>query len=272
MNLQERIKNRSEISKLIKEIYFKFKNIFKDLTNSEAKQITNAIGNITGFVIRKSGYNLGDISVPLLINGVDNFNLNETASQEVKYYPSSEVLPFTVTCSKNFNPTLGPGQYISIQSQVDNQNSITRLFKNISAGTLIGVYNNNNMYFQAAKEDFGSDLQLGTPFNIEVENNTSLSPSFIIFAQCYTEFLSSVTGSTITTQQWQTWDYLYPFWSIDMTNETQGIKFELYHKETNQLLGNGYAYPGNNYPGDGYMGKVDPIYSTNNFKIVISNI
>lgn len=75
-----------------------------------------------------------------------------------------------------------------------------------------------------------------------------------MYSQYYAEFLSSVTGSTITTQQWQDWNYLYPYWSIDMTNETQGIKFELYHKETNQLLGNGYAYPGGNYFGDNYMG------------------
>ena len=93
-----------------------------------------------------------------------------------------------------------------------------------------------------------------------------------MYSQYYAEFLDSTTGSTVTTHQWQNWNYIYPYWSIDMTNETQGVKFELYHKETNQLLGNGYAYPGGNYSGDNYMGQVSNGYGTNNFKIVISNL
>mgnify|MGYP003597265590 CR=1 FL=1 len=140
-----------------------------------------------------------------------------------------------------------------------------------SKDTLIGVYN-TGAYFQQSKENFGSDLQVGTPFNIEVVNNTTKSPKLKMYGQYYTEFLSSQNGSTITTHQWQNWNYIYPYWSIDMRNETQGIKFEIYHKETNQLIGNGYAYPGRNYSGDNWMGQIYQGYSTNNFKIVISYI
>ena len=270
MNLQERARNRTEISKLIQELYFKIKNIFKDLTNDEVKQIVNAVSNITGFAIRKYGYNLDNISVPLLINGVEKFNLNDTGGQEVKYYPTSDA-PLTITCREDFNPSLNNGEYIRVYTQIDNGPGIDRIFKSIPKNTLIGVYN-TSAYFQQSKENFGSDLQVGTPFNIEVVNNTTKSPTLKMYSQYYVEFLSSQDGSTITTHQWQNWNYIYPYWSIDMRNETQGIKFELYHKETNQLIGNDYAYPGGNYSGDNWMGQIYQGYSTNNFKIVISNI
>lgn len=244
--------------------------IFKNLTNSQAKQIANAISNITGFAIRKYGYNLGNISIPVLINGTENFNLNDTASQEVKYYPNSEA-PLTITCREDFTPTLNTGEYIRVYTQIDNQGSIERLFKSIPKDTLIGVYN-TGAYIQQSKENFGSDLQVGTPFHIEVVNNTTKNPKLKMYSQYYGEFLSSKNGSMITTSQWNNWNYIYPYWSIDMTNETQGVKFELFHKETNQLLGNGNAYPGGNYSGDNYMGQIYNGYNTNNFKIVISNI
>lgn len=273
MGLESEIKNSDFSQKqlrYLKNLISRIKVGFDSLTNSQAKQIANAITNITGFPIRKYGYDLDNVSIPLIINGVENYNLNDTESQEVKFYPNSEP-PLTITCREDFNSTLGVGQYIRVYTQIDNNQNIDRLYKSIPAGTLFGVYN-TGAYFRALKENFGSDLQPGTPFNIEVENNTTKSPRLKMYSEYYAEFLSSVTGSTITTQQWQNWNYLYPYWSIDMTNETQGVKFELYHKETNQLLGNGYAYPGGNYSGDNYMGQVDPYYSTNNFKIVISNI
>lgn len=210
------------------------------------------------------------IANPVLINGTENFNLNDTLSQEVKYYPNSEA-PLTITCREDFTPTLNTGEYIRVYTQIDNQGSIERLFKSIPKDTLIGVYN-TGAYFQQSKENFGSDLQVGTPFHIEVVNNTTKNPKLKMYSQYYGEFLSSKNGSMITTSQWDNWNYIYPYWSIDMTNETQGVKFELFHKETNQLLGNGNAYPGSNYSGEYYMGQIYNGYNTNNFKIVISNI
>ena len=244
--------------------------IFKNLTNSQAKQIANAISNITGFAIRKYGYNLGNISIPLLINGTENFNINDTGNQEVKYYPNSDA-PLTITCREDFTPVLNTGEYIRIYTQIDNQGSTDKLFKSIPKDTLIGVYN-TGAYIQQSKENFGNDLQVGTPLHIEVVNNTTKNPKLKMYSQYYAEFLSSENGSMITTSQWSNWDYIYPYWSIDMTNETQGVNFELFHKETNQLIGNGYAYPGGNYSSDNWMGQIGPYYSTNNFKIVISNI
>ena len=258
---------------LIPEVQYlleKSKNLFVNLSNLQAKQIANAISNIQGFAIRKYGYNLGNISIPLLINGAEKFNLNDTGSQEVKYYPTSDA-PLTITCREDFNPSLNNGEYIRVYTQIDNGPIVDRIFKSIPKNTLIGVYN-TRAYFQQSKENFGSDLQVGTPFSIEVINYTTKSPTLKMYSQYYAEFLSSITGSTITTHQWQNWNYIYPYFSIDLRNETQGIKFELYHKETNQLIGNGYAYPGNNYSGDNWIGQIYQGYSTNNFKIVISNI
>ena len=60
--------------------------------------------------IRKYGYNLGNISIPLLINNIEDFNLNDTSNQEVKYYPNSDA-PLTITCREDFNPVLNTGEY-----------------------------------------------------------------------------------------------------------------------------------------------------------------
>ena len=247
----------------------KFKNIFSNLTNLQAKQIANALSNITGFAIRKYGYNLGNISVPLLINGVEKFNLNDTGSQEVKYYPDSDT-PLTITCREDFNPPLNTGEYIRIYTQVDDGHSVDRIFKSIPKDTLIGVYN-TAAYFQQSKENFGHDLSFDSPFKIEIVNNSSKNPKLRIYSQYYSEEFASTNGSLITTSQWADWNWVYPYFNIDLTNETQGIKFELYHKETNTLVGNAWAYPGNKYV-NGYMGGIYHSYPTDNYKLVISNI
>lgn len=247
----------------------KFKNIFSNLTNLQAKQIANAVSNITGFAIRKYGYNLGSISVPLLINGVEKFNLNDTGSQEVKYYPNSNA-PLTITCREDFNPPLNKGEYIRVYTQVDNGPSVDRIFKSIPKDTLIGVYN-TDAYFQQSKENFGSDLDFDSPFKIEIINTSSKNPKLRIYSQYYSEEFASTNGSLITTSQWADWNWVYPYFNIDLTNETQGIKFELYHKETNTLVGNAWAYPGNKYV-NGYMGSIYHSYPTDNYKLVISNI
>lgn len=247
----------------------KFKNIFSNLTNLQAKQITNAVSNITGFAIRKYGYNLGNISVPLLINGVEKFNLNDTGNQEVKYYPNSDT-PLTITCREDFNPPLNTGEYIRIYTRVDNGSSVDRIFKSIPKDTLIGVYN-TGAYFQQSKENFGRDLSFDSPFKIEIVNNSSKNPKLRIYSQYYSEEFASTNGSLITTSQWADWNWVYPYFNIDLTNETQGIKFELYHKETNTLVGNAWVYPGNKYV-NGYMGSIYHGYPTDNYKLVISNI
>lgn len=251
----------------VKSIWDEF---FAKLTNRQAKEIANAISNTDGFAIRKYGYDVGNIAIPLIINNREKFKLNETLGNEIKFYPLADD-PYFIKVSENYNPNLNNGEYIRLYTQIDNNQTFDKLYKTFTKGDLIGKYT-TGCYFQVSKENFGNDLQVGTPFHIEVVNNTTKNPKLKMYSQYYGEFLSSKNGSVITTSQWNNWNYIYPYWSIDMSNETQGIKFELFHKETNQLLGNGYAYPGGNYSGDYYMGQIYNGYNTNNFKIVISNI
>lgn len=257
---------------LIPEVQYlleKSKNLFVNLSNLQAKQIANAISNIQGFAIRKYGYNLGNISIPLLINNVEKFSLNDTGSQEIRFYPETEGI-LSITCGENFTPQLNRGEYIRIYTQIDNNQSYDRIFKTIPKNTQIGVYT-TSADFQCSKENFGRDLDFDSPFKIEIINTSSKNPKLRIYSQYYSEEFASTNGSLITTSQWADWNWVYPYFNIDLTNETQGIKFELYHKETNTLVGNAWAYPGNKYV-DGYMGSIYHSYPTDNYKLVISNI
>lgn len=73
MGLESEIKNSDFSQKqlrYLRNLISRIKVGFDSLTNSQAKQIANTISNITGFAIRKYGYNLGNISIPLIINGM----------------------------------------------------------------------------------------------------------------------------------------------------------------------------------------------------------
>lgn len=243
---------------------------FASLSNSQARQIGNSIANITGLVVRKIGYLTGNITIPLIINEIENLNLDDTGGREVISYPDLKV-PIKITFRENFTPILDEGEYIVIKTQIDNYTIVDSLFKSIAKGTLIGVYH-TNAFLYCDKKSFGNDLQVRSPFHIEVVNTTTTNPKLYIYNEYYSEFLSSVTGSTITTQQWDEWNYVEPRWSIDMTHETQSVKIELYHKETNELLGVNQAYAGHNYWKWNKIAEISNNYSTNNFKLLISTI
>ena len=63
---------------------------FEELTNIQAKQIANAIANITGGFIRIYGYNNGNgvvPNVPLLVNGAETIILKNTKIiLKISYY------------------------------------------------------------------------------------------------------------------------------------------------------------------------------------------
>ena len=251
----------------VKSIWDEF---FAKLTNRQAKEITNAISNIDGFAIRKYGYNMGNIAIPLIINNREKFKLNETLGNEIKFYPLTDD-PYFIKVSENYNPNLNNGEYIRLYTQIDNNQTFDKLYKTFAKGDLIGKYT-TGCYFQVSKENFGNDLQIANPYNIEIENLTSESPSLLLNSQYYSKVIPSQSGSVQATP-FTNWDYIYPYWSINMIGKTTGIKFELYemsNPQQPQLYGNGYAYPGGNYQGNNYMGQMYNNGGNKNKKIKIS--
>ena len=96
MGLESEIKNSDFSQKqlrYLRNLISRIKVGFDSLTNSQAKQIANAIGNITGGFIRISGYNNANgvvPNVPLLVNGAETIILKNTNNTELKFYPNSE--------------------------------------------------------------------------------------------------------------------------------------------------------------------------------------
>ena len=252
--------------------------IFANLTNSQAKQIANAIANITGGFIRIYGYDSGQgiplPNLPLLVNGSETIVLKNTSSTEVKTYPVSEY-PLQIKTKEDMNLNLGNGKYLSIYAQVDGVYGVYKLLKNVVKDTLIGNFQ-KDAYFQYTIQDFGSDLVEAQPYNVTIENNTSFLPKVRMesqYAGTSEEVMSN--GKVISFTPYQNWDYAYSYWGgIDMTNESQSFKMELRTNDANNsLLGTGYAYAGNNYPNtNNWIGQIQNGYGTRNFKIVISNI
>ena len=231
--------------------------------------IANKLANLDGFVIRKYCYNLGSVKIPLLINGIEEFILNDTLGQEKRYYPEAST-PLTFTVKQDIAPQLNSGQYIRIYTQIDGGVSYDNLYKSIPKGTKIGGKYNKDCYFQVSLENTGQ-LQPATPFNLTVENNTILNPTMLMYSQYYGEVFDSSNGTVLQTKHWMNWDYTYPYYSIDMTNESRGIKFELICLDNNQSKGTGWAYSGGNYQGNNWIGQMYSGYGRN-YKLVISYI
>jgi hypothetical protein len=280
MGLDSEIKNSDFSQKqlrYLKNLISRIKVGFDNLTNSQAKQIANAIGNITGGFIRIYRYNNGNgivPSVPLLINNTETIVLRSTNSTEAKFYLNSEY-PLQIKTKEDMNLNLPNGKYLRIYTQVDNIYGVGKLFKNITKDTLIGNFA-VDAYFQVGIENYGNDLIQAQPYNITIENNTSVLPKIRMEAQ--NAGLSdevATNGKVLTVIPFQNWDYTYPYWGgLDMTNQSQGIKLQLFTNDgNNNLLGTGYAYAGNNYSNtNNWIGQIQNGYGTRNFKIVISNI
>ncbi len=280
MGLESEIKNSDFSQKqlrYLRNLISRIKVGFDSLTNSQTKQIANAIGSITGGFIRIYGYNNGNgvpPNVPLLVNGAETIILKNTNSTELKFYPNSEY-PLQIKTKEDMNLNLPNGKYLRIYTKVDNLYGVDNLFKNITKDTLLGNFA-VDAYFQVSIENYGNDLVQAQPYNITIENSTTVLPRIRMEAQ-YAGIPDEVVtnGKVINVTPFQNWDHTNPYWGgIDMTNETQGIKLQLYTNDSNNiLLGTGYAYAGGNYPNtNNWIGQIQNYYGTRNFKIVISNI
>ena len=291
MNLLGRVSNPLELEKLIQQLYVaknKGSVDFSNLTNTQAKQIANAINNITGFGVRLYTRNLdsNNISrVPFKVTSPDLGDevmiVKDTQNTEVKFFPLGSN-PYVIKGEdldlSSFN---GTGKYLRVFTQVDNNSNYHILFGNNSGNTFkdfnFGTYN-TAAYFQISVENYGSQLQRATPYNIKIENNITEDFNLKMYAENAIQVLNKPQTQDYQTNHWQNWDYVYPYWSINMQGVSRNIKFELYALDAfgtpgnTQLIGNGYAYSGGDYNGDNWMGEMSPWsrYNTRNYKIVIS--
>lgn len=258
------------IEKGVKKVLVIIKNIFDSLTNKQVKQIANAVSNITGFAIIKYGYNFGTIpGIPVLINEKEDFILGDTFSTEVKYYPFIDG-PYSLKVKEDYNPPLLNGEYIRVYRQIDNNSTIETLHKSFPKDYDFGVYT-TGAYFQLSKENFGNDLQQTSPYNLVIENTTNERPNLNLYSRYYSKIVSSESGSVQATP-WTNWDYIYPYWSLDLRGKQQGIKFELYemsNPDNPVLYSQQWAYPENNYQGNNWIGQMYNNGGNRNWKLKI---
>lgn len=291
MKLLGRVSNPLELEKLIQQLYVA-KNQgsvdFSNLTNTQTKQIANALNNITGFAVRLYTYNLdsNNISrVPLKVTSPDLEDevmiVKDTQNTEVKFFPLGSN-PYVIKGGdldlSSFN---GTGKYLRVFTLIDNDNSYQMLFGNNSGNTFkdfnFGTYN-TAAFFQISVEDYGSQLQRATPYNIRIENNITEDFNLKMYAENAIQVLNKPQTQDYQTNHWQNWDYVYPYWSINLSGINKNVKFELFALNAydtpgnTQLIGQGQAYNGGNYSGDNWLNQIAQWngYNTRDYKIVVS--
>lgn len=242
------------------------------------KGIANAIALVDGFTFRLyvelsgSGIN----SIPVVITSgdgkVSNFSFKDTANQEIKYYPDGTPNYTVKGVNVDLSSFNGTGKYLRIYTETDSPYDYPILYGNnaqpFNENTVIGIYS-TAVLFQVDIQDFGGPLSQATPFNVELVNNTTKTPNIDLYSEYYIKKIS--TAGAYQTAHWQYWDYINPHWSLDMTNETQNIRFDLYAinyygNPGYTLIGQGWAYAGSNYQGNNWMGQIQD-YNTRYFKI-----
>ena len=288
MNLLKRVTNPNELERIIQQLLNQKGRVdFSNLTNTQTKQIANALNNITGFAVRLLTYNLNsnNISrVPLKVTSPDLGDevmiVKDTQSTEVKFFPLG-ANPYVIKGGdldlSSFN---GTGKYLRVYAQIDNNNGYDTLF---GTGTSnfkdynFGTYN-TGAYFQMSVENFGSPLQRATPYNIRIENNITEDFNLKMYAENAIQVLNKPQTQDYHTNHWQNWDYVYPYWSINLSGIDKNVKFELFALNAygtpgnTQLIGNGYAYSNGNYSGDNWLNQIAQWngYNTRDYKIVVS--
>ena len=286
MNLLGRVSNPLELEKLIQQLYVaknKRSADFSKLSNQDSKHIYNAINSIIGQYLRYDCYtSYNDVvninSYDLLLNG-EAKSFTQTNNQN-QWYPVQSTFENGFNLVSNIDLSLldKPGYYFYINYSDNSGNSGEKIFKTYTRGQQLLNFAGNirQPYLSIQIQNFGQDITPVTqPYNIQIENLTSLVPKLNVQSTYFRDTFNGINGNK-QESPYSMWDYLYTFFSIDMTNETQGIKFELYEMEYNpsnpQLKGTGFAYPGSNYQGDYWIGQMYNNGGQKNWKIKISYI
>lgn len=206
-------------------------------------------------------------------------NITNTNGQQKNLYMIGNPV-YNARINQCPNPTLQVGEYLYLnwyRDQNNPQNDRQILFGN-NLGPLPANFNlgdfNTDFYIDFSKQNFGQQLSYVST-DIEAINNSSVASSKILIqanGQYYKSEaykVSEIPNGHIITNHFNIWDYIYPYWQVNMVGEANGngIKFELF--DSNDVLqGTQYAYNNNNYQGWNWIGQV---YGQRTAKVIISN-
>jgi len=244
-------------------------NIITNITDGEAKVISNAINNVKDFRIVKSGFQLDGDSIPMLVNGKDGFNVVDTESlQTIEFI--DEPFPITFTSAKEIDFKLPNGKYMAVNYSVDG-NYIAKLYKVLPEGEFLGTVN-NSYTIDARVQDFGSDMLDGTPMYFSVKNKTSFSKNFLLKSEFQSKTLESADLSSTVITPYSNYNYMAVIsYNIDMKDEKENIILKLYHTDTDTVIGETTLIAGQNYPFIN-LGQINaPDFEKNSFEIIIEN-
>ena len=233
-----------------------------EVTEDKAIELANAISNINAPSIRLYGYNIPWV-INLITDSGSDITLKDTGGVEKQYYIKGQ-FPIIVKAKEDFAPQLSNGEYIYI-SCGDNQNGGNKIYKSISKDEIIANFG-SGAYLQLQKQNFGNDLIFADPYNFTFDNQTTEDISFFMYAQ-YAG--GPVSGNSAIVDVYTNWDYVYPYWSVDLTNSSKNVVLELWKADMSQRIYSQTAQAGNDYSGNNYLGQARfSNYSTRDYKVI----
>ena len=258
------------IFKELENLKCKVANLFKNLTETQAKQICNAINNIMTQPLFYYAYNMEGNTFKFLVDETP-FNISDTLGNQRMFYPLQEA-PYTVKVAENANPTLTFGKYIFIDANFDGV-SYQKLSKTLVKDTILGTYSNNaNMNVRI--ENIGQEVVVAQPFNIEIENNTSKSSIVNAISQYYAKSFPLTDNTTVQTEQYTLWDYIqFQMRGFNMIGETQSIRITVWDSSMTQQYGSQTFNIGSDYSSGNYgFGYIYENTGNRDFKIIVEYI
>jgi hypothetical protein len=257
------------IIKELQNLKCKVANLFNNLTETQAKQISNAINNIMSTPLYYA-YNTDNNVFKFLIDETI-LSVSSTSGNQRMFYPLHEA-PHTIKVAENANPILSFGKYIFIDGNFDGI-QYQKLSKTLVKDTFICTYNSSAL-INIRVENIGQEVILAQPFNIEIENNTSKSSTVNATSQYYAKNFPLINNTIVQTEQYTLWDYIQlQVKGFNMIGESQSIKLTAWNNTITQQYGSqtfdvGIDYSGGNY-GFGYL---HPNDGDRNFKLIVEYI
>jgi hypothetical protein len=212
-------------------------NIFNNLTDEQARQISNYINDLSGFRITKSAANLNGNYIKILANGNLGFKIIDSINV-ASFNFISEDFPITFTSEEEQDFNLPNGKYLVINYNLDDVIPLSKAFKILPSGEDFGTIN-KSFSISANVLDLGGgdDLINGTPINFTVSNVTSFSKDLYLSSGYKTEYLSLNNSSSAILTPFINYNYVsFLSTSIDMTSESQSIMLKLYHADSDTTI------------------------------------
>jgi hypothetical protein len=249
-------------------------NIFNNLTDEQAKQISNYISDLSGFRITKSAYNLHGNYIKILANGNLGFKIIDSNNTPIFNFISEDFpITFTSEEEKDFNLP-NDGTYLVLNYNLDGVLLLNKAFKILPSGEDFGTIN-KSFSISANIQDLGGgdDLINGTPINFTVSNVTSFSKDLFLSSNYKTESLSSNNSSSAILTPFINYNYVSVLsTSIDMTSESQNIMLKIYHADSDTTISEITLIAGKIYPSIdvGFVNADD--FTTHLFEIIIEYV